>query len=549
MSRSLAALDKYLVGKWEFGNNFKDSSGEGNHGTPTDIEWKPTTRGIKPTFDGSTSYITVGTFPDLNKSKLSLHCILKLDNISGIAVLATTKSDGGGTDTGYSLINEAGRLWFTVADDSGNRIRFNTDPILISGVIFDCIVTYEYPNVAKMYINGSEVSLNITPGTLTDNVSSAFGFVIGRDSKSDRFFDGWMDSACIYYTIILDATEALALYDTTKDSPGVIPAERSYTHRLTPPVDNSTVFATDMHTKSGYDLVDLSGNGNNGTVSGAVRSGGYFSDGMRFNSTNFVQSTIDELDYSNGVTLRILALLESELGYDQRIFYLGATPQLTFNNGVLSLDVGISGQAITTTDLSLGLLHDIYVTIDSDSFAQIFINGELSASGTGSDIVLDTELFIGNSEFKNRGILGKILFMDISNDLISTSNIINNFNSIAVLPIFSFDAADYPANDTVYTSNIPYSSMVVTSGSFEINLDNELECISTGTLRMSNSHQFDESEYITLDMGGVKTSDTGSVTAGTTTASIAKGSNVITVAMETGDKINRLDVQFRAPVE
>lgn len=216
------------------------------------------------------------------------------------------------------------------------------------------------------------------------------------------------------------------------------------------------------------------------------------------------------------------------------------TEQLMDLNGTATIDV--SGGTVQANNF---VSPTVYVngaessTVTADTINHIIVT-------TATDISA-TDVNIGKiaSDYGAFEILSCVLH---ANEL-SATDATNRFNSLAIRPIFSFDAADYPANYTVYTSNIPYSSMIVTSGSFEINLDNELECISTGTLRMSASHQFDESEYITHDIGGVKTSDTGSVTAGTTTASISQGSNVITVEMETGDKINKLDIQFRAPVE
>jgi len=198
-------------------------------------------------------------------------------------------------------------------------------------------------------------------------------------------------------------------------------------------------------------------------------------------------------------------------------------------------------------------------TVQANNFTSptIYVNGAESSTVTANTInhiIVTTATDISATAF-NIGKIGsnygefEILQCIIHENELSASNAISRFNSFATIPIFSFDAADYPANDTVYTSNIPYSSMLVTSGSFKINLDNELECITDGIITMSCSHQFDESEYITLDIGGVKTSGTGSVTSGTITASISQGSNIITIDMDAGDKINKLNLQFRAPVE
>jgi hypothetical protein len=198
-------------------------------------------------------------------------------------------------------------------------------------------------------------------------------------------------------------------------------------------------------------------------------------------------------------------------------------------------------------------------TVQANNFTSptIYVNGAESSTVTAdtiNHIIVTTSTAISPTAV-NIGKIGsdygafEIMSCVLHDNELSASNVSTTFNSLATLPTFSFNATYYPANDTVYTSNIPYSSMVVSSGSFKINLDNELECITDGIVRMSCSHQFDESEYITLNIGGVKSSSTGSVTVGTIIASISQGSNVISIDMDAGDKLNRLDIQFRATVE
>jgi hypothetical protein len=129
----------------------------------------------------------------------------------------------------------------------------------------------------------------------------------------------------------------------------------------------------------------------------------------------------------------------------------------------------------------------------------------------------------------------------------SDSSLISRFNSLAVLPLYSIDFSRYPTS-TDHTGNVPYSSIRVQSGELKFTDAGQLVCVTAGTITMRNAHEFDGSEYITLTADGVKTADTGSVIAGTTTASIEQGSPLITVNMTAGDTLDSIDIQFRKKV-
>lgn len=510
MSRSLAELEQYLVGKWEFENNFKDSSGGGNHGTPANIEWKPTPRGIKTILEGVSSKITIGDVYDGVKT------------ISFYAQLSSTTEQ-------FIDLNGTANIDINAGTVQATNVTSPT-------IYVDGVATTSLSDVTGFH----QITITTATGI---NVSALVVGLIGANYGAFRCDDLRM------YSETFDATETLVLYNTTKDTPGVIPAERSYTHRLSPPVDNSTVFATDMYTKSGYDLIDLSGNGNNGAVAGAVRSGGYFTEGMRFDSGNLNKIVFPNIPLADTDDICAVAVFRTSSVTSAFVRIVYSQPsafQIAIDvSGFIHVGYNLLSDDSLKTDspISFNELHVVQFESNRDDVHKVYVDGVqqtlISSGSLGYTTAVNT---IGSRDIANY-YDGVIQFVSIA----ECEGV--HFNSIAILPIFSFDAADYPANDTVYTGNIPYSSMIVTSGSFKINLDNELECVTNGIVTMSCSHQFDESEYITLDIGGVKTSGTGSVTADTITASISQGSNVITMDMDAGDKLNRLYIQFRAPVE
>lgn len=330
--------------------------------------------------------------------------------------------------------------------------------------------------------------------------------------------------------------------------------ERSYTHRLTPETDSNTVFATDMYTKNAdRTLVDLSGNSNHGTVNGAVRSGGYFTDGMRFDGVDDEIGIVgDKMNITGDITLEAVVhptlFSSSSDAIVNRLDYVGDSGYLfalttggkirTFL-GQSQYENAASVEANRTSHIIISKLGTNMVYYVDGFFLKMFTDVDDVASNVGDTLLIGKE----SGEFA-----GHMNIVKLESGGLTTHTIKSRFNSLAVLPLYSIDFSRYPSNTTVYDSNIPYSSMRIESGSFKID-GSQLVCVTDGTISMRNAHQFDGAEYISITADGVKTSDTGSVTAGTTTASITQGSTAITVAMVAGDVLDELYIQFRAPVE
>lgn len=548
MSRSLAELDAYKVLHLDLENNYLDKSGNGNHGTPTNIEWKPTSRGLKPFGNGS-GYINIGAVDALNK----------LDNITVtghiiVSDVSTEQDIFSMYDTGY---NYSWRIYINVGH---LRARFVSDLGTIyepTGVIsagdVHFAVTYDSEYV-KLYINGQNVSSQSVDSHLKNTDAR---LTIGRAWRYATHSKCTHDDARIYSTA-LDATEALALYNATKNGHGVLRHETSFTHCLSPDVDENTVFATDMHSRNADGtLIDLSGNSNHGTVNGAARSGGYFTDGLRFDGVddNVSISTSPELDLTesggycealafvkNGRVLLMKAGLSYRNGYWLSVF--NGEPQMILMN--FTIKKTLYGSAISDG------LHHLIGTWDEDDLS-IYCDGVHLDTQQMGGFTFTTDNTSSLSIGEYLGTIeapwdDSVLFASVGNSKLSASTIKSRFNSLARLPLFSFDASKYPTSSG-WTGNIPYSSMVVQSGEFEFTDAGQLKCTSAGTITMRNAHQFDGSEYITLTIDGSKTSDTGSVTYGTITASIAQGSSTITLEMGTGDTLDKLNIQFRKEVE
>jgi len=526
MSRSLLELDDYLVGHLELTKDFKDSSIYENDGTPTDIEWKPTSHGMKPKFNGSSSEVDVGDAYD-GVNTISLY--VKLSSI---------------TEQFLDLNGTAN------IDINAGTVRANN--ITSPTIYIDGITTASLSDLTGFH----QITITTETGI---NVSA---LVIGLISAS---YGTFVCDDLRMYSEILDADEALDLYNATKETYGVTYAERSYSHKLSPEITDDTVFATDMSTKnSDGTLVDLSGNSNHGTVTGCIRSGGYFTDGMRFNGgTTLIESDVPELIGLNDVTIESVIRFDA-LDSSHSLFTNGATNSsddagiwIRFSNST-TINVNICptvGSRLSTNmtigEISLNANIHIAVVFDRSGMCYLYANGVKSetpfdiSSLESEDIQNLTTCEIGylSSAFKHEGTFNTFRY-DLT--LSSQHDIVHRYNSLAALSIYSCDFSSMPSNTTVYTDVLPYSSAIIKSGSFK--LDDGLVCVTDGQLTLRCAHEFDGAEHINFRSTPDNTRlahGTGSVSYGDIDASISQGSSLITLDMTAGDTLDKLDIQFR----
>ena len=264
---------------------------------------------------------------------------------------------------------------------------------------------------------------------------------------------------------------------------------------------------------------------NHATIYGATRSGGYLTDGLRMNgSNNYLGIGDTETDIK---TIELIVQCSSDTEY------------LIDLNGTANIDV------------SSGMIR-----ANNIANPTIYINGEENSAITEDKInhvVVTTETPVTASSVEigkvgsNYGNL-VILQGALDSSALTLTQIKSRFNSLATLPLYTFDASKYPTSSG-WTANVPYSSISISSGEFSFTDDGQLQCDSAGSFSLRNSHPFDADEYIKLTINGTEYAGTGSITQGTVTVSLTQGSNKISVNMGTGDVIDGIDIQFREPVE
>lgn len=528
MTRTTAELRQYLAGEWLFDNDFKDTSGNGNDGTPTDIEWKPTLRGMKPKFNGSSSLVDCGNGSSLNfgTGNFSYGCWYK-PNISNTrqVIFAKGKPFDGGINYGYEISYRGDiantPLYMVINGVAGDN--FITLYHETNGVTewFHVFCTYDKElNESKLYYNGLLVDANTAS---EESVNTTQPLYFGNNiTKTGRWANGMCGNSNAYSTALTE-TEVLNLYNETKDAHGVIPAERSYQHNTDDVINASDAVGAWGTTKeSTTELVDLSGNSKTAAIINAMPSGGFFS-GRRFGGNS------DYLSCGNIGNVKTVAMLVKPTTTTEYFTDLNATATID------SLSATIRANNFTDPTIYTGGVESS--TLVANKWNSIIVTTASALSASAFNIGK-----IASNYFD--GVFGFVIADD---DEWSATEKTQHFNTLAKLQLWSINFTDYPDNVVTYTDSLPYSSTVISSGTFKVDAD-KFQCVSAGTITYRAAHDFDGSEYIKVTIAGVEYAGTGTITQGNTTVSVAQGSNKITITMGTADTIDSVDIQFRAEV-
>jgi hypothetical protein len=552
MTRTLEELREYLVGEWKFDNNFLDTSGNGNHGVPTDVEWKPTERGMKPKFNGSTSKISISSDDTDFVDEMTFHVKFSTTHAEYMDYDIISKY----FYDGYHIALYGNRCKSCIRTTGGYNDILTDIASIENNTIYDVVLTFKANSFINLYLNGSLVS----------SISPDSGNIVDR-STSDLFFGyseiggGRYTPCTIYesnaYSTALDADEVLALYNSTKHAYGIQPADRSFSHDVGAVLGSpeGAVFTTDMHTKNADGtLIDLSGNSNHGTINGAVRAGGYFRDGLKiggvYNNGISTGYKLPPTDFCIEIVYTHVEATDNQFRPLVTQYRASADGRFHFStyNNVLDCRVGAKNIQPDTSYVYESKTY--YIAIKNiDNIFTVFINGNEILSTDVVDILQNAYFQIGRW-LTGMACLGNIYLISVSDTIDENCN----FNKLAVLPLYELDCSKLPANTTEYSTGdfLPNSSIHVNSGEFQIVADagyNQIKCVNSGSLRLLPAWEWDGDEYLTLIIDGEAYSNTGTITQEGVTASIEQGSPEITVSMTTGNMLDGLNIKFREPVE
>lgn len=389
-----------LVGYWPMNEATStiagDFSGNGYGGTlsgATIPSWIMGKLGQALNFNGSTSYIDVGTTP----SALNL--------TGDLTVSAWIKPNSAGEGNFGRIIDSmnTGSNGIAFEINASNGLGFqqvvnsNTN-ILTFGQWQHVVVTLSGTTVT-FYVNGASAG----SGTQSPPASTAENFVIGNRMAGDRTFDGGLDDVRIY-SRALSASEVLALYKSA--------ATRSVSSSKTLTRGSSLeVGLVGLWTFDGGDVnwtsdtagfvYDRSGNNNTGTLTSMTRTGsvaiGKLGQGMLFdgsasyvdipslnNTITYSAMTIAGWFYLSGAQVgnpRFVANSHTDQDHLGFQLHLGSNDCLDAGSLIL-FDVG-NGTSFACANsgitISNGQWYHI-VGVYNGSTASIYVNGTLAGT-------------------------------------------------------------------------------------------------------------------------------------------------------------------------
>jgi hypothetical protein len=388
------ASDSGPVAYYPFNGNASDESGNGYDGTVTGATLTADRFGHSASaydFNGTSAHIEVPHTDALSLDGVfSMSLWMKTSEANANSGLITKVNDA---RDGYLLgVGNDESAFLTVLNDfPDTKGRIDTTNSVIDGVWHHLVAVYD-GDTMSMYLDGSlSAELAYTNG-LTPNVSSMY---IGWDPySSDRHFDGVMDEVRIY-SRALSATEVEELY-TESDSAAVSDLEAGLV----------ASYAFDG------DASDESGNGYDGTVTGATLTtnrfgdvdGAYYFDGiddridlpsetLNFERTNAFSQSLWIKTSDDDAGNIILAKMASDSSYRGWCLAMknGLLSTYLINNGTTQNRLRVDGTTLINDDQ----WHHLVVTYDGSSMASgvaVYIDGSLENSVIVADTLSGTIL-------------------------------------------------------------------------------------------------------------------------------------------------------------
>ena len=408
-----SCMDYGLVGNWDMdegtGSVLNDNSGNNNHGTLTNgPKWTQGKSGGALSFNGNNSYVDVAENSSLIlASGGSAEAWIRIGSFSpGYDNTILMKGDGASwPNLHYALLESSGgdKIIFAVSNGTDS---LNTDgpktPTLLANKWYHIIVTWDASQKC-IYLNGilsQCVSSTIMP---KDTMSGCY-VNIGRSHNTIHsgtyYFDGEIDDVRIYNRAL---SEEEVRYHYNQGGP---------------------VGYWDMDEGSGLTINDKSGNGNDGTISGATWTEGKYGSALSFDGVN------DVVNAGNGASLNITKEITVGLWIKRNNLDTVVNRGIIAKDGVggyvLSLNYGTADHKITYVSPNVGTAktvstiddtewHYVACTVnESENALKLYIDGKLDASYAkiGTLAANATSLLIGRRSDYFNGLIDDVRIYD-----------------------------------------------------------------------------------------------------------------------------------------
>jgi len=411
-----ACMTKGLVGYWSFdegsGSTAYDASDNGNNGTIYGAKWTqgapaPSgggTSGTGLSFDGVDDYVDCGNDDSLNPQSITFLAWIKINEWRGAIPYhePIVKHSDGCNANGYGFtVNHRGSLSknLNLVSYSGgtNPGDFSSGETLEVGKWYQVGFIWESltPSTSrqKLILNGKIIKtrdLDIpVPSSITNNLFLGRGIDCWEDNK----FNGLIDEVRIYNRA-LSEEEIRYHYNHTLPKGAVSPTAMKE--------DSSLVGYWSFNEGSGQIAYDKSGNGNNGTIHGAVWTAGKSGSALKFDGTDdYVDCGNDEsLNITDAVTVEAWIRYSSsfsgvrgdvvskhDYGYKGYGFAKGNDDRIHW----WPADGSSWNELISTITISPDTWYHIACTNDAN-YRKIYINGIERNSGVGVAAIASSSL-------------------------------------------------------------------------------------------------------------------------------------------------------------
>ena len=305
--------DSGLVLRMSCEGNFLDGSGQGNDGTQSGgVTITSGVKGRACGFDGVNDWISLGSASSLDN----------LDNITisfwfktkGSSTVQEFIDKNGVTTNRFFLANN--RLTFVRGYSTANSAAYSSSSIVSPNTWYHVVGVRE-SKITRLYVNGTilPVSVDDVNGTGTLNDDSGATAIIGQ-VNAGYWLNGTIDEVRIYNRS-LSTTEISSLYDTgktyhlnVKTTPTLGIIDETPAPTLT---DESGLVGW---WKMDGDATDSSGQGNDGTVSGAtITTDGRWNGAYEFTNDNILVSPSANINFTNNI-YSISAWQKMPIDYD-----------------------------------------------------------------------------------------------------------------------------------------------------------------------------------------------------------------------------------------
>lgn len=334
--------DGSCIATYQLDGNANDLSGNYS-GTPTDISYGVGEFDLAGVFNGSTSYITLGTGVIPVNSSYSFTFWLYRNSGDDRAVLFTQFQSSQTNRMNFEIETTTGKLYFATAISGADNIRKSTT-YTVPFDQWEHIAVTRSGTSLKFYVNGSEIATTLTSGT--DNYWDLKNYTtqIGtyNNLQDSRILNGSIDQVRIFNKA-LSSSEVTTLYNETACTKS---ACTGTTNTLDILGDGSCVATYPLDGSP----ADLSGN-YNGVQTDVTYPQGYFDLAGSFGVASRIETSL----HFNGTTVQGASLSAWFKGSPDNSFYI-AQPKTLNSPGAFFGRIIIGNYTGDFGDESIGVI-------------------------------------------------------------------------------------------------------------------------------------------------------------------------------------------------